>query len=220
MSDVPDLPSSPPFAERPAQGVRAVVAADDAFCFHYADNTECMRASGIDVRTFSPVAGTLPDADIYFLGGGYPELYAEELSGNRDLMDGIRNASEEGKSVIGECGGMLTLCRGLTVSGKRHVMAGVFDAEARMTNVRRGPSYVIGTGTQDNPFFAGVPVRAHEFHYSDADVSGHRAGYELSRGTGTGGGTDGIVVRNTLCTFMHLHALSATDWCGHLLSVV
>jgi cobyrinic acid a,c-diamide synthase len=178
-----------------------------------------MISSGIDVTTFRPADGDmLPDADIYYLGGGYPEMHAGRLSTNRDFMEGIKNASEEGKAIIGESGGMLALCDSITISGQRYKMSGVLNAEAEITGERHGPSYVIAHGSADNPFFSGITSRAHEFHHSELTVKcGHRTGYDLSRGTGIGDGKDGLVVKRTLGTFMHQHALSVDDWAGHLL---
>ena len=90
-------------------GLKAAVPMDDAYCFYYRENIECMKAAGMDVRTFSPLAGeSLPDADFYYLGGGYPELFLGELSENRDFMDGLKTASEDGKMILGECGGLMT----------------------------------------------------------------------------------------------------------------
>jgi cobyrinic acid a,c-diamide synthase len=219
MSDVPDMPSSSPYAERCRQGMKAAVAMDGAFCFYYRENLECMTSSGIDVTTFRPADGDmLPDADIYYLGGGYPEAHADRLSENRDFMEGIKNASDEGKAIIGESGGMLALCDRITVSGQRYKMSGVFNAEAEITGKRHGPSYVIARGSADNPFFSGITSRAHEFHHYDLTVKcGHMTGYDLSRGTGVGNGKDGLVVKRTLGTFMHHHSLSVDDWAGHLL---
>ncbi|MDR0791397.1 MAG: hydrogenobyrinic acid a,c-diamide synthase (glutamine-hydrolyzing), partial [Methanomassiliicoccaceae archaeon] len=163
MSDVPDMPSSPPYAERCRQGMKAAVAIDGAFCFYYRENLECMISSGIDVTTFRPADGDmLPDADIYYLGGGYPEMHAGRLSGNMDFMEGIKNASDEGKAIIGESGGMLALCDSITISGQRYKMSGVLTAEAEITGERHGPSYVIAHGSADNPFFSGITSRAHE----------------------------------------------------------
>jgi cobyrinic acid a,c-diamide synthase len=219
MSDVPDMPSASPFVERPRQGIRAAVAMDGSFCFYYRENLDCMRSSGIDVVTFRPAEGDmLPDADIYYLGGGYIEAHAERLSGNKDLMEGIKNASDDGKAIIGESGGLLSLCNGITVSGKRYKMAGIFDAEADISGRRHGPSYVIAHGSAENPFFSGITARAHEFHHSDIIINReYKTGYDLSRGDGIGNGKDGLIVNRTLGTFMHQHALSADDWAGRLL---
>ena len=91
-----ELPDSSPYTERDC-GLKAAVPMDDSYCFYYRENIECLEASGFDVTTFRPTDGDpLPDADLYYLGGGYPELYAERLSSNTDYLEGLRTASEDG----------------------------------------------------------------------------------------------------------------------------
>ncbi len=208
-----DLLTTSPYVSRET-GLKAAIPMDDAYCFYYRENIECLEASGMSVETFSPVRGDpLPDADVYYLGGGYPELYADSISRNTDFTAGLRNASEEGKVVLGECGGLMTMCKGLTdKEGNRFGMAGIFDSEAVMTNVRHGPTYVLANATKGNPLFSGS-VKGHEYHYSDVMVGGNRDfGYEILRGKGISDGKDGLFVRNSLGSYMHQHALSAEDW--------
>ena len=86
-----DLPTSSPYTERSC-GLKAAVPVDDSYCFYYEENIECLRASGFEVTTFRPTDGDgLPDADLYYLGGGYPELHADQLSANMDFLEGIRD---------------------------------------------------------------------------------------------------------------------------------
>ncbi|MDO5853085.1 MAG: cobyrinate a,c-diamide synthase [Thermoplasmata archaeon] len=210
-----DLPTSSPYTERDC-GMTAAVPMDDAFCFYYRENIECLEASGFSVRTFRPTDGeALPDADLYYLGGGYPELYASAISGNRDFLEGIRTASSDGKVVIGECGGLMSMCRSIRdKDGNVHEMAGVFDAEASMTGVRHGPTYVIADATADNPAFSGT-VRGHEYHYSDVfPASDAVFGFDVRRGLGISERRDGLVSGNSIGSYMHQHALSERDWIG------
>lgn len=214
-----ELPQECPYVRRDS-GLTAAVPMDDSFCFYYRENIECLEASGVRVKTFSPTDGEpLPDADIYYIGGGYPELHAEEISSNSDFLKGIKNVSEEGRPVLGECGGLLTMCRSLKdAGGRRFGMAGIFDAGAEMTGVRHGPAYVMAKATRENPLF-GSDVRAHEYHYSDVFIEHDGSfGYKLLRGSGISGGMDGLVSNNTLGTYMHQHALSSADWASGLIS--
>ena len=214
-----ELPQECPYVRRDS-GLTAAVPMDDSFCFYYRENIECLEASGVRVKTFSPTDGEpLPDADIYYIGGGYPELHAEEISSNSDFLEGIKNVSEEGRPVLGECGGLLTMCRSLKdAGGRRFGMAGIFDAGAEMTGVRHGPAYVMAKATRENPLF-GSDVRAHEYHYSDVFIEHDGSfGYKLLRGSGISGGMDGLVSNNTLGTYMHQHALSSADRASGLIS--
>lgn len=213
-SDV-ELPSGSPYTERDC-GLRAAVPMDDSYCFYYRENIECLRASGFDVTTFRPTDGDpLPDADLYYLGGGYPELYAERLSSNTDYLEGLRTAADDGRTVIGECGGLMTMCSSITdKEGIVHRMSGVFDAESRMTGVRHGPTYVIAHANEGNPVFSGT-VRAHEYHYSDVfPKDGSRFGFDVERGQGIADRMDGLVRDNCIGSYMHQHALSERDWIG------
>jgi cobyrinic acid a,c-diamide synthase len=201
-------------------GLRAAVPMDDAFCFYYRENIECMEASGVRVEYFSPLNGDmLPDADIYYLGGGHPELHMERLSENRDFFQGLKTACSDKKVIIGEGGGMLSLCSSFTTNGRTYGTAGVFDAEAEMTGKRHGPYYVIARPNGECGLFGGK-VRGHEFHYSTVRPGpGCRFGFDLLRGGGLSGKKDGMVCGNALGTYMHQHALSTKDWMGGIADI-
>ncbi|MDR3282905.1 MAG: hydrogenobyrinic acid a,c-diamide synthase (glutamine-hydrolyzing) [Candidatus Methanoplasma sp.] len=204
----------PPYRTADGAGLTAAVPVDDAFCFYYHDNLECMRESGIKVVEFSPVAGDrLPEADICYLGGGYPELFASEISANTDFMEGLKTACDDGRRVVGECGGLMAMCSQIVdASGNVHRMAGIFEAEAKMTDKRHGPSYVVAESS------GGRAVKGHEYHYSDVLLhKSYPYRYELSRGTGIDSGRDGIVNRRSIGTYMHQHVLSSEKWIDDLI---
>ena len=194
-------------------GLKAAVPMDDAYCFYYRENIECMKAAGMDVKTFSPLAGdSLPDADFYYLGGGYPELFLKELSENRDFMDGLKTASEDGRMILGECGGLMSLCASIEDKSGKYRMSGVFDAESKMSG-RHGPTYVIANTTEHNPLFPKMTVRGHEFHYSEVlPKSDYHYGYSMNRGIGIDDKHDGLVFKRSLGSYVHQHALSVKDW--------
>jgi hypothetical protein len=70
---------------RVVDGIKVGVAMDEAFCFYYPENLEVLREFGAEIVPFSPLRDSLPDADAYYLGGGYPELYSEQLAENASL---------------------------------------------------------------------------------------------------------------------------------------
>lgn len=216
-----DLPTGSPYVRRDAC-MTAAVPMDDAYCFYYRENLECLGASGVKVRTFRPADGEgLPEADMCYLGGGYPELHAERISGNLDFLEGLRNMSLEGRPVFGECGGLMTMCSSLRdASGRTYPMSGIFDAEADMVGVRHGPTYVIEDARPSNPLFKGQ-VRGHEYHYSEVrPSSGAEFGFDVGRGLGIKDRMDGLTVRRSLGTYMHQHALSSDDWAAGFVSAV
>jgi len=209
----PDLPKDSPYVKRDADADIAVPF-DDAYCFYYRENLECLEASGFRIRKFSPVAGErLPEADAVYLGGGYPELHADDISMNRDFLDGVRNMAQDGKPVLGECGGLMSLCSGMVdKEGIRHDMIGVFGCDSVFVNKRHGPTYVMANATPENPLFSGS-IRAHEYHYSEVTTTGSETfGFDVKRGLGIVDKKDGLVFKNTLGTYMHQHALSTDDW--------
>lgn len=208
-----DLPVSSPYVRRDS-GLTAAVPMDDAYSFYYRENIECLEASGIRVKTFRPADGEpLPGADMAYLGGGYPEIHASRISENRDFLDGLRNMSMENKPILGECGGLMTMCSVMRdKDGNEYPMSGIFDAKADMVNKRHGPTYMLTEAKPNNPLFEG-PVRGHEYHYSEVHPNGTpEFCFDVKRGIGIGDKRDGLVVGNSVGTYMHQHALSSDDW--------
>lgn len=209
-----DHATTMPFPVGERSGIRIGVPRDQAFSFYYEENLESLVAAGAELVEFNPLRGdALPEAEGYYLGGGYPEMHLESLASNRDFLEGLNTASFDNKTIIGECGGMMALCRSIsngTVNGK---MAGVFDYDAILMDHRQGLSYVISEGTEENFLFPGQVIRGHEFHYSKLvpTPTGPFA-FDVIRGTGIDGEHDGMVRRRTIGTYMHQHALANRDW--------
>ncbi|MDR0654221.1 MAG: cobyrinate a,c-diamide synthase [Synergistaceae bacterium] len=160
----PDIP--PPALKPDGSPVKAAVADDDAFCFHYRENWKLLEILGAEVSMFSPLRGeAVPDADILILPGGYPEEFMDELSGT-DFFASVRNFVKTG-CVYAECGGMLCLARNMEYRGIKRDMAGVIDAEVKMTGRLDHFGYVEAEAMRCNLMTrAGEMLRAHEFHYS------------------------------------------------------
>ena len=166
--------------------VRVAVARDEAFCFYYEENLELLEKMGARLVFFSPLHDSrLPaEADGILLGGGYPELYARELSENISLRQEIRNMSEAGMPVIGECGGFLYLLEELEgADGILYPMAGALAGRGirRERLVRFG--YGEFTAERENCFLEkGEAIRGHEFHYWDSEDNG--AAYQAQKTSG------------------------------------
>ncbi len=151
--------------------VRIAVARDKAFCFYYEDNFDVLRDLGTELVAFSPISDScLPEnIDGLYLGGGYPELYAKELSNNENMRNSIKNAINMGIPTIAECGGFLYLHDHL--DGAQ--MAGVVHADAVMTKKLQPFGYVTLTAQKDNMLSAAQgQIRAHEFHYAKSEDNG------------------------------------------------
>ncbi len=209
-----DLPTAPPFQTEGQKGITFAVPRDRSFCFYYPENLEALEAAGARVAYFRPTEGEpLPDCDAVYMGGGYPEVHAAGLAANGDFLEGVRQLSAEGKLVYGECGGMMAMCRSIQAYGAEHRLIGIFGSDAVLTPDRQGLAYVHAQGTADNFLCPGRTIRAHEFHYSRLEpIPPGPYGYTVLRGTGIGDGADGVMVRRSMGTYMHQHALSDGLW--------
>ncbi|WP_343715766.1 cobyrinate a,c-diamide synthase [Inquilinus sp.] len=154
----------------PPLGQRIAVAGDTAFAFAYPHLLAAWREAGAEILPFSPLADEAPDADAdaVYLPGGYPELHARRLAGNRRFLDGLRAAAGQGRAIYGECGGYMVLGTGLTDSdGNRHAMAGLLPVETSFAERRLHLGYrraALAAATPLGP--AGAVWRGHEFHYA------------------------------------------------------
>jgi len=95
------------------KGKRIAVAYDKAFSFYYKENLELLEEMG-EVIYFSPIVDKeLPsDIDFLYLGGGYPEVFIEELSKNTSMLYSIKKALDNGLHCYAECGGLMYLTLG------------------------------------------------------------------------------------------------------------
>lgn len=153
--------------------VRAVIAlaADSAFDFIYRESMDVLWKAGADLYLFSPLHDkAIPEAASgLYLPGGYPELYAEQLSGNTSMLESVRNAIESGMPTIAECGGLLYLSQ--SIDGVP--MVGVLPGETYKTEhpVRFG--YANLQAQSDSLLFKkGETVPVHSFHYYESTLPG------------------------------------------------
>jgi cobyrinic acid a,c-diamide synthase len=195
--------------ERPAKA-RIAIALDESFNFYYADNLAAIKKSGANLVFFSPVKDEkLPD-DVHglILGGGFPEVLADKLEGNRSMIRSIRRAVDEGMPIYGECGGLMYLTRSISgYRGERKVrkMVGIVDADTIMTGMLT-LNYTDADCT--GPIFGNIHLRGHEFHYSSIEniASDSRFAYSMKKGNGITGKYDAFIINdNSLAAYMHLH---------------
>lgn len=166
------LPASFLPVELPQQEqVRIAVAKDRAFCFYYEDDLDAIREMGGQIVEFSPLEdGALPpDIHGIYLGGGYPELYAQQLSQNRTMRLSIRQALEAGVPCIAECGGFMYLTQNIGA----HPMVGALPGDCFDTGRLTRFGYVTLQAEKDNLLCrAGEKIAAHEFHHWDCTAAG------------------------------------------------
>ncbi len=178
-SECGELHFEPPAIGSAAEARRPVIAVakDRAFCFIYADNTDLLERMGCEIRFFSPLSDRrVPeDADGMILCGGYPELYADELSANVEMLRDIRGRIDSGMPAIAECGGFMYLHSYFEdMDGNIHSGADVIHGKAYRTDRLQRFGYVTLKANSDNLLcVSGAEFPAHEFHYFDSTVCGN-----------------------------------------------
>ncbi|HWU82452.1 MAG TPA: cobyrinate a,c-diamide synthase [Methylophilaceae bacterium] len=151
------LPAMP----RLLDGKTIAVARDEAFCFLYPANLDCLQALGARLKFFSPLHDSaLPEAEAVWLPGGYPELHMSALSANQGMRDSLRRALAGGMPMLAECGGMMAL----SASIDDKPAFGLLPGKSRIETKLQG----IGTQTVE---LEGGRLHAHTFHHGIFDTS-------------------------------------------------
>lgn len=155
---------------------RLGVAQDKAFCFYYAENLDMLKYYGAQIVPFSPLDDkSLPDGlDGLYLGGGYPELYLQQLSGNHSFLESLRKASIMKIPVFAECGGFLYLQQAIyDKDGTEYPMAGILPGLSRLGKRLCRFGYIELTARENTLLGKkGTKILAHEFHYADSTENG------------------------------------------------
>lgn len=223
----PPLPPGPwlePVPDTAPEPVTIGIIRDSAFQFYYTDNLEALTAAGARLVELSALEDpTLREVDALYIGGGFPETHAQALSENRTFREAVRQAAENGLPIYAECGGLMYLGAAIrTLEGERFPMVGLFPFDFVMGRKPKGHGYTVLEVETDNPFFPrGSRLKGHEFHYSriqpepGADTV---MAFRVVRGAGIGGQRDGLLYKNVLATYTHLHALGAPHWAPALVA--
>ncbi|GAB6060210.1 cobyrinate a,c-diamide synthase [Desulfonatronum parangueonense] len=191
--------------------VRLGIARDRAFCFYYQENLRLLEEAGAELVFFSPLMdGALPDnVHGLFLGGGYPELHAAQLTGNHAMRAAVAAAAEAGMPIYAECGGMQYLLAELEdVEGAVFPMVGLFPARSKMHPRFQALGYrkvELRSAGLFGP--SGTLLRGHEFHYSALDVSQADEASAVYKVTDSRGreSLEGFQRANVLASYIHLH---------------
>ncbi|MBW7474351.1 cobyrinate a,c-diamide synthase [Paenibacillus oenotherae] len=196
-----------------AGNVRIAVARDAAFHFYYPENLELLEASGAELAFFSPLAGEAvpPDVSGLYLGGGFPEEFAETLAGNEGVKASVREAVQSGMPTLAECGGYMYLTEAIvSTDGHRHAMVGLIPGEVTMQKKLAALGYREVTAAAGHYLIeAGETAKGHEFHYSTYNALGHAGepAYTVKGMRGTQ--PDGYRTANLSAGYTHLHFASA-----------
>lgn len=215
--------------------VRLGYVHDRALWFYYPENLEALERAGAELvrlSLFDPEPW--PELDGLYLGGGYPELSAPELSASPRVRD-IRGFSEAGMPIYAECGGFMVLCEMIQAQTGIWPMACALKAKGVFEARPQGLGYVEAQVVCANPFHpVGAIFRGHEFHYSRCDkttvpsvlrllvepenATEGGSDYGPCKGTGMGEGEDGLCLRRTFGAYTHLYAPAVPHWAPNFVS--
>ncbi|MBK8808205.1 MAG: cobyrinate a,c-diamide synthase [Bacteroidales bacterium] len=193
------------------KGLNLAVAHDEAFLFYYADNLELLQHCGATLHYFSPLRDKEVPAHCHavYIGGGYPEVFAETLSSNKSMLKSIRDKAECGTPIYAECGGLMYLTQAIeTLENEQFEMCGVFNCRTQMTTKLQRFGYAeIG--------FDETTSRCHEFHSStlvEPDNKNYSKKFSLRKPETNISWTCGLSYKNVLAGYAHIHFMSNKDF--------
>ena len=190
----------------PVGRMRVAVAMDKAFCFYYQDALDLLAELGAELVPFSPIADAHLPENIsgLVLGGGYPELYAQQLADNKTLLQELKTAIDGGMPCFAECGGFMYLLEHYRDGDKLYSWVGALKGESAMTKKLTRFGYVHLTAQQDNLLCpAGGTINGHEFHYSDSTNNG--ASFIAAKASGRGSWECANTTPTLYAGYPHIH---------------
>lgn len=146
------------------KGMKIGVAKDSAFTFYYNDNLELLEYLGAEIILFSPIKDKkIPEVDLLYFGGGYPENYTTELINNKKMMESIKKYYENNGKIYAECGGFIYLTEGIKFENEVFApMCGILKCTVEMKE-----KLDISRFGYIKLFDGGKELgKGHEFHYS------------------------------------------------------
>ncbi|WP_423793025.1 Ni-sirohydrochlorin a,c-diamide synthase [Methanocaldococcus indicus] len=192
---------------------KVAVAYDKAFNFYYHINFDALKENKAKIKFFSPLEDKEVDADIIYIGGGYPEIFKEELSKNKDMINFLK---EFDGLIYAECGGLMYLTKKIDNTE----MVGLLNCSSTMTKNVQGLSYVKAKILKDCCLGKkGKIIKGHEFHYSKLiNIKENNFSLKILRGRGIVNQYDGIFKGNVLAGYMHQHCVANPYFASSLLN--
>lgn len=192
------------------------VAYDKSFCFYYPDNLQALQNEGAELVFFDTLNDTqLPEVDGIYIGGGFPESFLQELEQNKTIRAELATGIEQGLPVFAECGGLMYLTRSIERNGIKKEMVGAIPADVLFQKKPVGKGYTeLEVCNKKGWFSFDGTVKGHEFHYSHLiNISKEiEFKFKVTRGTGVNGTHDGIMHKNVLASYTHIHASVVQTW--------
>lgn len=188
---------------------KIAIAYDEAFRFYYKENLELLEEVG-EVVYFSPIRDKkLPEnIDFLYLGGGYPEVFKDQLSKNTDMLRSIKEALDKGLNCYAECGGLMYLTENIDNIN----MVGFFKGNSEMTKRLNRFGYA-------TLLFKNIEINCHEFHKSKVNLN-EETMYDVIKTSYTGEKINwrcGYKKNNTLAGYPHVHFFGNLEFIKELL---
>lgn len=211
LSELAELPAGEwPSIPLSGEGLTLALADDEAFNFYYPDNLALLERAGVTIVRFSPLHDSvLPDCQMLWLGGGYPELHARALAANTPMLEQLRAAHRRGVAIYAECGGLMYLGSTLEdAQGDIHAMADILPGASKMGKRLTRFGYCEAQAERQTLLAEpGEILRGHEFHYSDfsAQLPATMACRKTRDGAVLQQWQGGWQIGNTFASYLHLH---------------
>jgi len=191
------FPVAPVKTELHLIGKKIAIAKDAACCFIYQANLDFLQAEGAELCFFSPLASeAVPtNADALWLPGGYPELFAEDLSHSTSWLS-IQDFINANKPVLAECGGAMLLGESLfDYDAKQWPLANILPFQSKMQ------TKLASLGYREEA----SGIKGHEFHHSKRVMTSenHQTCFSVNRGD------QGIRYKNVRASYVHWYFDSA-----------
>lgn len=189
------------------------IAKDQAFCFHYGENIKLFEKY-FTVKYFSPLKDkALPEADLVYIDGGYPELFIDELAGNKSMINSVRDYIEAGGFYLGQGAGLLYLTQSL--DGRD--LVGIFKTQAQMTKRLQNFGYV-NLILEDDLLLGdrGSVIPAHEFHYSKIEDN-LPASIKVEKASKLKSWSGGYKYKNALGLYQHINFAGNESVIDHII---
>ncbi|MBZ2175523.1 cobyrinate a,c-diamide synthase [Schnuerera sp. xch1] len=216
MINIMEEVETKPYEYPMRRDINIAIAYDKAFNFYYGENLNLFE-NICNVEYFSPLKDrTIPDSDLIFIGGGYPELFKEELSSNRSMINSIRDNAMKGKHIIGEAGGFMYLVSSI----EGYPMCNIFNGQARMTDRLQRFGYANIELAKDTIFGKeGSIITGNEYHNSTIDIDGTPL-FNISKLKSSRKYQCGYAFKNVLGYYQHINFLGNMESFNYLLNKI
>ena len=192
-------------------GLKIGVAKDAVFSFYYPESLAVLAEYGAEIIEFSPLCDKyLPEVDALILGGGFPEMFVEELAANFEMLSAIKKAADKKMPIYAECGGFMYLCsRIVDFKGNAYDMVGIIPAICKMNDKLQTVGYVKARAVKDNILCKKDEfIKGHEFHFSSMEISSDEPfswAFEFEKSRNNSKYLSGFSYDNILASYLHVH---------------